>query len=152
MAASTSASLRVVSSGSLCAVRRRDDCLEQRVGPGQLEDTARGRADRVDQGVRVPVEGRVDDGEELRKLGQHHLLGEVGLGADLVVDRLPRDADPVGELAHRHAGPADLQGQRRRGRHHPLVRGGYVDGVGHPASLGSGTWWDLGHGKRGTNQ
>ncbi len=88
----------------------------------------------------MPVERRVDDGEELRELREHHLLGELGLGADLVVDGLPRDADPVGELAHGHAGPADLEGQRRRGRHHPLVHGGYVDGMSHPVSLGIGGW------------
>ena len=50
---------------------------------------------------------------------------------------------PVGELAHRDAGPPDLEGQRRRGRHHPLVHVSGLDGGGiglsHAGSLGQPT-------------
>ena len=37
---------------------------------------------------------------------EHHRLGQVVLGADLVVDRLPADPDLVGEPRHRDPGPA----------------------------------------------
>ena len=74
---------------------------------GELEHAVRRRADRVDQVVGDGASKAADDhGEEALQLAQDHRLGEPVLGAELVVDGLPADADPLGERAHGHAGPA----------------------------------------------
>ncbi len=111
------------------AVRGRDDGLEEAVVLGQLEHPEAGAADGRDEVVRVVVERPLDLGQEQGQLAQHHLLGQPGLGADLVVDGLTADPDPVGELAHRDGRPAGLGGQLGRRGHDALV------GT-HPPTLG----------------
>ena len=88
------------------AVGGRDHRVQQPVVLRQLEHAARGRADRPGQVVGMPVEGGLDGREEPVELGEDHRLGQGGLGADLVVDRLPADPDPLGQPRHRHLRPA----------------------------------------------
>ena len=103
------------------AVGGRDDGLEEAVVLRQLEHSAAGAADGGHQVVRVRVEGALDLGQEQRQLAQHHLLGQLGLRPDLVVDGLPADAHPVRELGHGDRGPPGLAGQLGRRGHDALV-------------------------------
>ncbi len=65
--------------------------------------------------------------EEQVQLAHHHRLGELRLAAELVVDRLPADADEVGELAHRQCSPAVLGGEAGSRHQHPVTVGGRRD-------------------------
>ena len=82
------------------AVGRRDDGVQQLVVLGELEHAA-----ATPPGSRRPgrrggrSKARSTTAEEPVELVQDHRLGQAVLGADLVVDRLPAHADPVGERA-----------------------------------------------------
>ena len=95
------------------SLRAAQDRVQQRVGAGEVEDAVRRRLDRGHQVIRMVRERRVDAVEEQLHLAHHHRLGELRLGAELVVDGLPADPDAVGELAHRDRPPAALRGERK---------------------------------------
>ena len=73
-------------------------------------------------------ERRVDVVEEQVELAHHHGLGQLGLAAELVVDRLAADADEVGELAHRQGAPAVLGGEPGSRGQQPVAVGDRLGG------------------------